>query len=471
MKIRIIKHRIFIAAFSVVAVLLFFVNEVNAMANRIKHSPLKIAVFSVDATPPIGSPLVVAPARTIEDRLSARGIILFSDGKPIVLCAVDALEVSNTGLDQWRKSLAEAAETSIERVTVHALHQHDAPRYDFATEAIMAAHGCKGKYYDTEFGEDVIERTAKAVGQACKKVGTVTHIGYGKAKVEKVASNRRVIIDGKCGPMRGSSCKDPNLIAAPEGVIDPYLRMVTFWDGDEPLASLMYYATHPMSHYGKGNVSSDFVGLAREQRQQETGVFHVYFTGAGGNIAAGKYNDGSPRMRPILTQRMATAMKQAWDNQQKQPIAGSDIQWRVKKVVLPLSEYIHEDELMAKIKDADCSGYYFKREVSQLAWLNRSKTDPEIDLSCLQLGKDVYILHMPGELFVEYQLAAQKIRSVDMVCMAAYGQRGMSYIGTEKAYEEGGYEVEPRSSFVAPEIEQVLLDAMRELLCSYGGPI
>jgi len=56
------------------------------------------------------------------------------------------------------------------------------------------------------------------------------------------------------------------------------------------------------------------------------------------------------------------------------------------------------------------------------------------------------VLHMPGELFVEYQLAAQRMRPNDTVCMAAYGDYGPGYIGTQIAYTQGGYETSPRAS-------------------------
>jgi hypothetical protein len=70
---------------------------------------------------------------------------------------------------------------------------------------------------------------------------------------------------------------------------------------------------------------------------------------------------------------------------------------------------------------------------------------------------------MPGELFVEYQLAAQEMRPDDFVAMAAYGDYGCGYIGTEIAYSQGGYETGPVSR-VAPSVEAVLMDALRELL-------
>ena len=46
--------------------------------------------------------------------------------------------------------------------------------------------------------------------------------------------------------------------------------------------------------------------LARALREQEThGVPHIHFNGAGGNVTAGKYNDGSPSNRMILAHRLA----------------------------------------------------------------------------------------------------------------------------------------------------------------------
>ena len=86
-----------------------------------------------------------------------------------------------------------------------------------------------------------------------------------------------------------------------------------------------------------------------------------------------------------------------------------------------------------------------------------------MELSCLRLGKS-RVLHMPGELFVEYQLAAKQMRPGRFIAMAAYGDYGPGYIGTATAYEQGGYETGPRASSVAPGVEDVLLEGMRGLL-------
>ena len=71
---------------------------------------------------------------------------------------------------------------------------------------------------------------------------------------------------------------------------------------------------------------------------------------------------------------------------------------------------------------------------------------------------------MPGELFVEYQLAAKSQRPDLFVAMAAYGDYGPWYIGTAKAYEEGGYETSPGATNVGPDAEPVLMAAIAKLL-------
>ena len=71
---------------------------------------------------------------------------------------------------------------------------------------------------------------------------------------------------------------------------------------------------------------------------------------------------------------------------------------------------------------------------------------------------------MPGELFVEYSLAARSLRNDLFVVMAAYGDYAPGYIGTAEAYAQGGYEVGPHASRTAPTAEDVLMDAVGRLL-------
>lgn len=427
---------------------------------------LKLATFDVDATPPLGSAMAYDPVKRVDEMtLRCRGIVLLGSGEPIVLCAVDWIGIANGGHDAFRAELAKAAGTVPGRVAVHTLHQHDAPGCDFTAEAIIKELGVKGyTRFTGDFHRTVIARAAEAIRAALPNAQPVTHYGYGEAVAKEVASNRRVeqLPGGRIGRMRGSSCKTPELIALPEGLIDPIVSVLSFWNADKPVALLSFYACHPQSYYRLGIPSPDFPGIARFIRGQDVNMaLHVHFNGAGGNVAAGKYNNGAQENRVILATRLAEGMREAFNKTEKKPVTPADIGWTSVPMSLPLAAHLNEEDLIAKLKASEPKGYISYAD--QLAWLRWSKAGNQIDIRCLRVG-DTRVLQMPGELFVEYQLAAKKMRPDLHVMMAAYGQYGPGYIGTAAAYPQGGYEVGPTSSSVAPEVESVLTNAMKTLL-------
>ena len=430
------------------------------------QSSLKLATFDVDATPPLGSAMAYDPVKRIDEMtLRCRGIVLLGAEQPIVLCAVDWIGIANEGHDPFRSALAEAAGTVPGRVAVHTLHQHDAPGCDFTAENLIKKLGVQGyTRFDGTFHRLVIGRAAESIRAALPNARPVTHFGFGEAVVKEVASNRRVerSPDGKVGRMRGSSCKIEGLIALPEGLIDPVVSLLSFWDGDTPLAVLSAYACHPQSYYRLGIPSPDFPGIARFIRGQDVNAaLHVHFNGAGGNVAAGKYNDGSQANRIILATRLANGMREAYEKTTKTPVTSADIGWSSVPVSLPLSPRLNEKDLVEKLKSSAAKGYVSFAD--QIAWVRRVQSGHRIDITCLRVG-DARMLHLPGELFVEYQLAAKAMRPDLRVMMAAYGDYGPAYIGTAAAYSEGGYETGPTSSNVAPEVEPVLMGAMKTLL-------
>ncbi|HEU0124558.1 MAG TPA: hypothetical protein VFQ91_28765 [Bryobacteraceae bacterium] len=420
---------------------------------------LRLATFSTDVTPPLGAALcygLVPPGSSVVDPLSARGVVLLPAGeRPIVLCAVDWLGIGNQSRDQWLKALAQAVGTTPQRVALHTVHQHDAPGADHSALALLP----KGiPLFDAASAQAAMARTAAAARAATPTA--ITQISAGAVEVDRVASNRRILDGhGKVGFGRMTACRNSPHCDAPEGVIDPLLRSVSFWSNDTRVATLSYYATHPMSYYGKGGISADFVGMARAR---QSGTFQVHFTGAAGNIGAGKYNNGSPEMRPVLAERIADAMTRA--KTAEKPIPMESVRWSVAPVSLPLREGkgFSEAEMAAAIADTRLDPKQRANHARYLAYYRLAKAGRKTELSTLHIGS-VHLLHMPGELFVEYQLAAAKERAGELVATAAYGDYGPMYIGTRRAYEEGGYETSAVSR-VAPAVEDVLMTAVRQLL-------
>lgn len=439
----------------------FFVSGASCSA----ESGLELAVFEADVTPAVGSALCygsVKPMKETLDPLTARGVVVFGAGDPVVLCVVDFVGIANGSSDQWREAIAKTVGTTVDRVAVHTIHNHDSPGCDLSAAKLLDKQGLKNVIYDQKSHDEAIAKTLEALKESLAKKQPITHVGMGKGIVEKFASNRRVIGEnGKIKWWRGSSCRKPEAIAAPEGTIDPELSLVSFWNGDQAVVVLTFYASHPQSYYGKGGVTPDTSGLARRKRQQETGVPHIHFNGAGGNVAAGKYNDGKVENRPVLTARMEQGMKRAWQSQKKMKVGVEQVNWQTVPVSLPWRG-MSEDELNKELLNADTPLRTRIRAARDLVYFRRWKEGRKIDIGRLRIGP-AQALFFPGELFVEYQLAAKKMHPEELVTVAAYGDGGPGYIGTQVAYGQGGYEV-GRVSRTTPEVEGVLMEAIKELL-------
>lgn len=426
---------------------------------------LRIAPFRFEVTPPLGHSCCggfVKSAEVIDDALEAVGIVLLGAGQPIVLCVVDWTGILNEAHATWRAALAAAAGTTPDRVALHCVHQHNAPFACFEAERIVSAHADLPHVVDLAYFHRCVERGRAAIAQAMPRARAVTHVGWGQGRVEGVASNRRVYRDatGQIVAMRGSGCRDPQLIALPEGLIDPFCKTVVFFDGAQKVAALHYYTTHPMSYYGDGRVSSDFAGLARKRRQQEEpDCLHLYFTGCAGNIAAGKYNDGSAAMRPILTQRIYDGMIAGETALTLRPVPA--LAWKTATVLPQPRPSLDAAALAQMVATKTHSVLDRNRAAFWLAWLHRLEQRVPITVSALHLG-DVKLLYLPGEPFIEFQLRAQRMQPDDFVCTAAYGDGGPWYIPVKEEWPHGGYEVS--AALCDPAFDDQMTAAMRQVL-------
>ncbi len=428
--------------------------------------PYRLATFSADVTIPLNHRcmgLLPTKSNKIVDPLYAHGFVLLSDEQPIVLCAVDWCEIRNGAYDQWRDALAKAARTSRQRVLVTSLHQHDAPVTDSGAAALLRSVGLNGELYDEAFHDRTVTQVATAVKNSLADAQTITQIGLGQAQVEEVASNRRIAYpDGRVSYDRGSRSGGQEFLAnAPEGLIDPFLKTISFWNEDKPIAALHAYATHPMSYYGGGGVTSDFVGLARERRRRDDfKIAQIYVSGCSGDITAGKFNDGSPEMRTELTDRMYRAMVTAWEQTKRVPL--TEVAFRSTELDLEYhpNPTLVQRVLQKKLHDRSLSVEKRIHAAMSLSSHHRVATGQSIDLPCIDLGAAQIVL-FPGEAFVGYQLMAQQMRPNSFVLSIGYGECWPGYIPTEQAFEEN---FQDNWLWTAPGAEARIRQALAEVL-------
>jgi hypothetical protein len=426
----------------------------------------QLATFSADVTCPLGHRLMgILPqtAKEVVDPLYAHGFVLWGAGKPIVLCAVDWCEIRNDAYDRWRMVLAEAAGTEPQRVIVSSLHQHDAPVSDLAAENLLARVGLAGAMLDYKFHEETVQRVAAAVRENLKDLHPVTHVGTGQAKVEQVASNRRIVHgDGRVSFGRGSASGGvAELRDAPEGLIDPYLKTLSFWNGDTLLLEMHAYATHPMSYYGRGGVTADFVGMARERRQRDNPKVHqIYVSGCSGDVTAGKYNDGSPANRPLLANRLYEAMVKAAAATKRHPLEKVDFRLTELDLEFRTGEQFTTLALLKTLENEQAAVRDRILAAMTLSSLRRVQSGRKIDFPCLDLGPAPIVL-FPGEVFVGYQLMAQETRPDSFVVSIGYGECWPGYVPTKAGFDDNFTDV---WLWVAPGAEERIRAALKKVL-------
>ncbi|MBL9139276.1 MAG: hypothetical protein JNK85_25635 [Verrucomicrobiales bacterium] len=403
-----------------------------------RGSGLRVAAFRANVTVPMGHGMMGGAwlSKSVTDPLEAIGWVLLGAGAPVVFVSVDWCEIRNDAYARWQTVLSEAAGTTPDRIMISTIHQHDAPVADLMAERLLRERGLTGTICDLAFHETAVRRVADALKRSIPEARAVSHVGRGQAKVERVASNRRYRMPtGEIRFDRTSATRNVFAIEGEEGLVDPWLRTLSFWEGDSPVVATSFYAVHPMSYYGQGEVSADFPGLARRARQTATpGVTQIYASGASGNLTAGKYNTGARENRPVLAGRIEAAMRSAWESTIRVPARAPAF----RSVPLPLEPRSTEGFTEAALEKAlgpETKPFQQCLAAMGLSWCRRCATGRPIEIPCLDFGQAALMV-LPGESYVEYQLAAQSVRPDHFVVVAGYGDGATGYIPTDRHWEE-----------------------------------
>ncbi len=440
--------------------LLLLVLILGSLTNGLGASGLRVATFRSDVTPDAGEPLIwVTPVAKVEDPLWAKGVILDDGRARYVLCAVDWCGLGGSTHLLFRTRIAEAAGTPVERVAVQAVHQHTAPYIDGDGYTLLRGLKNPPLLMSDAFLRRVTELLAQSVREAAARLEPFDRIGVGQASVERVASARRLVENGRVITRYSTGGSNPAMAALPEGPIDPALRTITLAAGEKPLVRLHFYATHPQTFCCDGRVSGDIAGAAREAIEKEDGIFQVYFTGCAGDVTVGKYNNGSVEARAALTRRLEQGMRASIESTRYQP--AQVLKWQNRSFFLPLKTAPQSSAAtMRSILEhpGEKSGQDLYRTAISLAFALRKRP---LQASSLDLGAALILL-LPGEPMLEFQRYAQALHPGTAVATAGYGDISPGYLCTDQAFLEGGYE--PSASNAGPGTETRVKNVIRKLL-------
>ncbi len=187
---------------------------------------LRVGTFRCDATPPIGETVIWDMTMTnVDDPLWIKGVVLDDGRQRYVICALDWCELANDARDFLRQKMAAAARTEMAQTAIQCVHQHTAPYADTVAHQLLDAAPQPLRHLSAQYLNELGNRLAETVRQSLDHLETFDQIGTGEAKVDRVASIRRLHgAGGKIIVRYSEGAKNPAMAAAPEGPIDPMLK-------------------------------------------------------------------------------------------------------------------------------------------------------------------------------------------------------------------------------------------------------
>jgi hypothetical protein len=412
--------------------------------------PLEVGFAEVEITPPLGYPMAgysfVQNARlatAVRDPLHAKAMVLVQGGAGAALVIADVASVPSALSARARARAAEATGIPAAHIAVTATHTHTGPALEQVPGAI-------------DYPSLFVDRIVEAVRQA-HAARRPSDLRAGTAVQEPQVSfqRRNRFQDGKVrtvGPtVRHLAGYEPESFVAPAGPIDPGLGLLLVRDAGKPAVRgvLSVFALH-LNTVGDTRVgetvwSADVAHyLDRDVRRALGADVHSVF-GAG---TCGNINYVDPRVRSTRTTEeiggllARTLVAAAHDL----PAAGPGA-LAVKTMHFDASLRRFTDGQIAEARK-DVQRY------DQLSFLRRTEamtmvsveSSPRrslpIEVQAIRLTRNVAIVTLPGEVFVEHGLAIKRASPFPTTLVIELANDGgPGYVPTRQAFGEGDYEV------------------------------
>jgi neutral ceramidase len=446
-------------------------SSASRTSGRVAQLTAGLAV--ADITPPIGYRM----SGYFNERLStgtlnplhAKAIVLRQGDASAAMVFCDIIGMSLDVSSRARRLAAERTGIPESNILIAATHSHTGPLYFGA----LRKH-----FHDTavaEHGDDPCEKVDYAEELVGKLVGAITQantaakpvlLAAGSTDQQGLSFNRRFHM--KDGTVRfNPGVLNPDIVGA-AGPIDPEVGMVFFRDadGDCPIAAIINFALH-LDTIGGTNYAADYPYYLEQLLREKYGDKFVLLFGTGtcGDI---NHIDVTKKER-LQTDYIGRSLAETVNAKKEslkiipEPLLGV-----VTGIVeAPLQQFGPDKVAWARenIKKVGTKELSFLEQVEAYKILaiqmRRSRTIP-LEVQVFRLSRDVAVVGLPGEVFVDLGLAIKQASPFATTLVIELCQDAPGYIPTKKAFAEGSYETV--NSRVAPGGGEMIAEAAIRLL-------
>jgi hypothetical protein len=445
--------------------------------------PLEAGVAVVDITPLPGCRMSGYFYERINtgtrDPLLAKAVVFRQGDTLAALVLCDLVGISDDVSIRARKIVERLANIPAANVSIAATHSHTGPLYYGALrqhfhDRAIAQHG-SDPYEGVDYATELVGRIARAILAAHGDLQPVT-LRSGYAREERLSFNRRFHM--KTGPVVFNPGHLNPDIVRPAGPIDPQVGIVTMTPrgASQPAAAIVSFALH-LDTLGGTLYSADFPRYVQDELRKSCGERFVSLFAAStcGDInhvdVTKPASEGRRRTEQIGTMLAETVAKRLAE---LEPVESPSLAVRHAVVDAKLQQYSPEQIARAKaameLVADDKVPFLDRVEANKITDLAlRGAQTMELEVHAFRLSREVAIVTLPGEVFVELGLAIKRASPFETTLVVELANAAPAYIPTSKAFAEGSYET-VNSRVVSGSGEELVKAASQLLKELAAGP-
>lgn len=471
---------------------LLLVDFVGPMKTASAADSIRVGVAEADITPPVGFPMAgyyhERLAEGTIDPLKAKAIVFRDVHAESAIVVCDLIGIATDLSHAIRKQASEKTGIPASHIVISATHSHTAP--DYMKELYLNLGGEKQAPLRAQYIDKLINGPVEVIVKA-HAAAKPASLQFGSAtQTTPVSFNRRSVMrDGSVKTWQ--SHDNPSVIRA-AGPIDPEIALLTVRDeAGKTLGILSNFALH-LDTVGGMKWSADYPYFIEQTLRRATGseVISIFGTGCCGDI-----NHVNPRSKDRnKTDFIGNSIGESIHKQlnQLKRLERADLVVKSQVVRLPLQDSTREEvaqslKILAAANRGEKVDFFehvtaYKKLIldqfrhrephaeseEHITWgLSRSlagvgETLP-VDVTVMTLGRDVAIVCLPGEIFVELGLAIKQASPFRTTMVIELSNSVETiYVPNRAAYVGGSYEV--TNSNLQPGGGEMLVEAALGLL-------
>ena len=465
---------------------------------------LSAGAAMIDISPPAGTHLAGSgagdhrPTRVVLDPLYAKAIVFEAGGRRVCLVILDLTIVTGDYTDRIRTAISEQTGIEREAIMVQATQTHSAPSLgyfmldpDFPLETGEETEYLRGG--ERTYGDRAAAAAVEAAVEAAGRLQPV-RIGLGRGVSGDLAFNRRGIRrDGTIFMPRPLGREQQPFgisdVCYLEGPIDPEVGVCCVQDmNGRPLAFLLHYTCHPVNAYGNSETflaaSADWPGAWAREMQQAFSPDSVplVVNGCCGNINPWHPFDSDFRPDHLRMGRGLSGLSERIVR--NMTFEGATVlDTRIEKIGLPFREIpearlrevdaiLTEHPNPPREADGQVDPRWFRAASTRSVELCRQRDGAfSYEIQAFRIG-DLGIIGLPGEPFVEGQLALKSNSPASYLFPAHLTTHYVGYLPTREAYPRGGHEANEDVTYwakLAPGCMETVIERARGMVHELFG--